>query len=113
MDDKNFAIRVCNIGKKYTIGGPQEQYLTLRDAIVNSVKAPFKHFHWIPTVDGFWALGMSFDIEQGEVVGIIGRNGAGKSTLLKSLSRINAPTEGTVELHGLVRSLLVIGAVYP
>jgi lipopolysaccharide transport system ATP-binding protein len=107
MNDKNIAIRVKNLGKKYTIGGPKEQYLTLRDAIVNTVKAPFKHAQ---TNEGFWALkDVSFDVEQGDVVGIIGRNGAGKSTLLKILSRITAPTEGTVELHGRVGSLLEVG----
>ena len=56
MTDKNIAIRVRGLGKKYTIGGHQEQYLTLRDAIVNSVKAPFKRFHRAPRAEEFWAL---------------------------------------------------------
>jgi lipopolysaccharide transport system ATP-binding protein len=104
------AIRVSHLSKQYRLGGPQEQYLTLRDAIVNSVKAPFKRFNQAPPDEGFWALkDVSFDVEQGEVVGIIGRNGAGKSTLLKILSRITSPTEGTVELHGRVGSLLEVG----
>jgi lipopolysaccharide transport system ATP-binding protein len=110
MNDKNIAIRVRNLGKKYTIGGPQEQYHTLRDAIVNSVKAPFNRFSRAPPDEGFWALkDVSFDVEQGEVVGIIGRNGAGKSTLLKILSRITTPTEGTAEIHGRIGSLLEVG----
>ena len=110
MSSDNIAIRVRGLGKKYTIGGPQEKYLTLRDAIVNSVKAPFKRFHHTPPSDEFLALkDVSFDVEQGEVIGIIGRNGSGKSTLLKILSRITAPTEGTVELHGRVGSLLEVG----
>jgi len=106
----NIAIRVSHIGKKYPLGGSQEKYLTLRDTIVNSVKASVKRFHRPPPSEEFWALkDVSFDVEKGEVVGIIGRNGAGKSTLLKMLSRITTPTEGTIELHGRVGSLLEVG----
>ena len=104
------AIRVSHLSKQYNLGGPQEPYHTLRDAIVNSLKAPMKVFHKAPPMEGFWALkDVSFEVEPGEVVGIIGRNGAGKSTLLKILSRITSPTEGTVELHGRVGSLLEVG----
>ncbi|MFA6362445.1 polysaccharide ABC transporter ATP-binding protein [Methanoregula sp.] len=110
MSSNHPAIRVSHLSKQYKLGGPQEPYHTLRDAIVNSLKAPLKVFHKTPPVEGFWALkDVSFDVEQGEVVGIIGRNGAGKSTLLKILSRITSPTEGTVELHGRVGSLLEVG----
>jgi len=110
MSSKPPAIRVSHLSKQYKLGGPQEPYHTLRDAIVNSLKAPMKALHKAPPVEGFWALkDVSFEVEPGEVVGIIGRNGAGKSTLLKILSRITAPTEGTVELRGRVGSLLEVG----
>jgi lipopolysaccharide transport system ATP-binding protein len=110
MHSDKIAIRVSHLGKKYTIGGTQEKYLTFRDAIVNSVEAPFKRFLSHEPPSEFWALkDVSFEVEQGEVVGIIGRNGAGKSTLLKILSRITAPTEGTVDLYGRVGSLLEVG----
>lgn len=103
------AIRVRNLGKKYRLGGPREKYLTVRDAIVSSLSAPFRRGSLQEAPD-FWALkDVSFDVEQGEVVGIIGRNGAGKSTLLKILSRITTPTEGCVELRGRVGSLLEVG----
>jgi len=61
-------------------------------------------------VEEFWALkDVSFEVEQGETLGIIGRNGAGKSTLLKVLSRITEPTKGRITLHGRVASLLEVG----
>jgi lipopolysaccharide transport system ATP-binding protein len=106
----NPAIRVSHLGKKYILGGPQEKYSTFRDAIANSLKVPMKIFQHTPPDEGFWALkNVSFEVEQGNVVGIIGRNGAGKSTLLKILSRITYPTEGKIEIRGRVGSLLEVG----
>jgi len=110
MPSNHPAIGVHHLGKKYIIGGPQEKYLTFRDAIVNAVKAPFRRFTSHETPQEFWALkDVSFEVEQGEVAGIIGRNGAGKSTLLKILSRITSPTEGSVDLYGRAGSLLEVG----
>ncbi len=113
------AIRVENLGKLYHIGGPQDRYKTIRDSIMDGVKAPFKRAgsllrgqaHGAAQLDQtIWALkDVSFEVKQGEVVGIIGRNGAGKSTLLKILSRITEPTEGEVMLRGRVGSLLEVG----
>ena len=92
MSPDHPAIRVSHPGKKYTIGRPQERFRTFRDAIVKSVKAPLGWFSSHEPPQEFWALkDVSFDVEQGEVVGIIGRNGAGKSTLLKILSRLFCP----------------------
>jgi len=105
-------IRVENLSKQYTIGGPAEPYSTLRESLVKTVKAPFNAFRngCGNGNEQFWALkDINFEVMPGEVVGIIGRNGAGKSTLLKILSRITEPTTGKVDLYGRVGSLLEVG----
>lgn len=103
-------LRVENLGKCYQVShlAPQTT-VTLRDAIVDTAKSMINRKPKRRS-EAFWALnGVSFTIEQGERVGIIGRNGAGKSTLLKILSRITEPTRGKVEIWGRVASLLEVG----
>lgn len=116
----NPVIKIENLGKKYLIRHEQrERYVALRDVMANSVKrfgkkifSPFT-FHNSPFTDSkeeFWALkDVSFEINQGDRVGIIGRNGAGKTTLLKLISRITEPTTGRIVLKGRVASLLEVG----
>src|SRR5438552_17884516 len=109
----DLALRVSNVSKQYRIGGLQEPYKTLRESLAGLTKAPWQRIRKATNGYGqntFWALrDVSFDVKQGEVLGIIGRNGAGKSTLLKVLSRITEPTTGEVRLRGRVASLLEVG----
>jgi homopolymeric O-antigen transport system ATP-binding protein len=111
------AVRVEDLGKLYRIGAA-ETYATFRESLMQFLTAPFRrpgklnggNGYDAETTDRIWALSdVSFEIEPGEVVGIIGRNGAGKSTLLKILSRITEPTRGFAEIHGRVGSLLEVG----
>jgi len=108
------AIRVENLGKRYRINAPRKRVRTLRESAVSTVVSPFDYLRSSlrkPTEEEtVWALrGVSFDVERGEVVGIIGSNGAGKSTLLKVLTRITEPTEGRAVVNGRVASLLEVG----
>jgi lipopolysaccharide transport system ATP-binding protein len=104
-----FAIRVKDLGKRYEIGSMPTGYRTLRDSIVDGVRTLGSRDRTIKR-ETIWALRhISFDVERGHVLGIIGRNGAGKSTLLKLLSRVTEPTEGMAEIHGRVGSLLEVG----
>jgi lipopolysaccharide transport system ATP-binding protein len=120
------AIRVENLSKSFRIGARQDGYRTLRESLTDAAAAPFRRIHGAArrafnpdyqgdTGDGrngetLWALkDVSFDVQPGEVVGIIGRNGAGKSTLLKILSRITEPSNGRITINGRVGSLLEVG----
>lgn len=107
----DIAVKVENLGKLYHIGARQEQYPTLRSALVSGIKRLTTRRSAQKTEENtLWALkDISFEIKQGEVVGIIGRNGAGKSTLLKVLAHITEPTKGRVSLYGRVGSLLEVG----
>src|SRR5882672_3315868 len=102
------CIEIDSLSKSYRIGRPQHD-LSLREQLVELAKNPF-NIGRKNEDDAVWALrNLSFHVDEGEVVGIIGRNGAGKSTLLKILSRITYPTSGNVRVRGRVASLLEVG----
>jgi lipopolysaccharide transport system ATP-binding protein len=110
----DLAIRAQHVGKRYRLG-QREHYRALRDVITDSVAGVTRLFRR-REVGGdagrahVWALkDVSFEVRQGDVVGVIGRNGAGKSTLLKILSRITEPTEGFVDVKGRCGALLEVG----
>ncbi|MHC1740417.1 MAG: ABC transporter ATP-binding protein [Anaerolineaceae bacterium] len=108
--NNNKVVVVENIGKRYNIFTEVNRYMTLRDKIAETIKSPFKALLHPTGSETFWALrNISFDVEKGMVLGIIGKNGAGKSTLLKILSRVVEPTEGRAEIRGRVGSLLEVG----
>jgi lipopolysaccharide transport system ATP-binding protein len=112
-------LRVRNLSKHYKLGRKEAPYKTLREAIVTAFGQAVRGFYSAFSearpgheneMRDLWALhDVSFDVGQGEVIGIVGRNGAGKSTLLKILSRITDPTAGQVDLYGRVGSLLEVG----
>jgi lipopolysaccharide transport system ATP-binding protein len=113
----SYAVSVENLGKKYLIAHRErDKYPTFKDVMTNSVRSlgrvlrrPLtKGANW--STEELWALSdVSFQVNEGERVGIIGRNGAGKSTLLRILSRVTDPTEGRICIKGRVGSLLEVG----
>ena len=126
------VISVENLGKRYTLRHKKtEKYTMLRDVLARQAMAPFQaigkkirgrrglngaHLNGSDnhsangSIEKFWAIrDVSFQVKQGEVIGVIGRNGAGKSTMLKVLSRITEPTEGRIRIKGRVASLLEVG----
>jgi lipopolysaccharide transport system ATP-binding protein len=111
------AIRVNEIGKQYRLGARKERYRTVRDAITEGASRAWRSSRALLSgsrqqakEEVFWALrDISFDVQSGEIIGLIGRNGAGKSTLLKILSQITEPTEGFADLYGRVGALLEVG----
>jgi lipopolysaccharide transport system ATP-binding protein len=116
----NTVIKVDNLSKKYIIGHQvKEPYQTLRDTVARKSREIGKRLlhpflsslsQSSSGTEEFWALkDVSFEVQQGDRLGIIGRNGAGKSTLLKVLSRITEPTKGRIHLKGRVASLLEVG----
>lgn len=111
------VIRLEALGKKFSINGRQDNYKTLRDTLASHAAKPFRKLKSVGadgnqrvTSQTIWALkDVSFEIKQGDVVGLIGRNGAGKSTLLKILSRVTEPSTGRAQICGRVGSLLEVG----
>jgi lipopolysaccharide transport system ATP-binding protein len=109
------VIRVEHVSKRFRIGMVQQRYQTLSEKLTDALRAPLRTFRRSQTPksdaeDTIWALrDISFDVLEGQILGIIGRNGAGKSTLLKVLSRITEPTEGSITIRGRVGSLLEVG----
>src|SRR5436189_2448707 len=103
------AIAAEGLSKRYRIGELQASYGTLRESLVRVGRrmagGPHRHHH-----EEIWALrDVSFEVPEGQVLGVIGHNGAGKSTLLKLLTRITTPTHGRAEIRGRVGSLLEVG----
>ena len=106
-----------NISKRYQINHQKGGYVAMRDVLANATRHPLEAAKYRfgvmtgkITKEDFWALkDISFDVNPGEAIGIIGSNGSGKSTLLKILSKITPPTSGEIKIRGKVASLLEVG----
>ena len=125
MSNNEKVVRVDNISKCYRIGLKENMHDTFSKTALNVIKGPLKNYRRYRSLykfddpkhnsgnigtDVIWALrDISFDVKEGEIVGIIGLNGSGKSTLLKILSKITDPTGGRAEIAGKVSSLLEVG----
>ena len=116
----NIAIEVSNLSKRYRIGLKEEIHDTFIGSMTSWLKSPISNYKRVHNLTSFsdngesddivWALkDVSFEINRGDIVGVIGKNGAGKSTLLKILCRITEPTSGVVVVKGHVSSLLEVG----
>jgi lipopolysaccharide transport system ATP-binding protein len=104
------AITTENIGKRYRLGGLRPEHMSLRETLGDLLMTPFKKIKSGSQQQTLWALrDVNLEIQQGELIGIIGHNGAGKSTLLKILSRVVKPTTGRARIVGRVGSLLEVG----
>jgi lipopolysaccharide transport system ATP-binding protein len=112
------AVRVTNLSKAFALGATHVGYHNLTESIKRAVTGTvgkltglFRPAGLPPAANRYWALqNVNFEVEKGEVMGVIGRNGAGKSTLLKILSRVTIPTEGRVEMRGRMGSMLEVNA---